>query len=62
MNLSNVASSAGNNNRIIRHDTKVPPEIDWHILAAIAVAKLPTIAVTKIKILAEVKIEWIDFL
>ena len=61
INLSSTARSGGNKNRIISVAQKVPSEIDLQILLAIAVVRLPTIAVTIIRIEAEVNIAPIDF-
>ena len=54
-NLSKVANRAGSKIKIIKVAQKVPSEIAWQTAAAIAVAKLPTIAVTIIRIDAEVR-------
>ena len=45
---------------MIKVAQNVPKEIAWQTAAAIAVAKLPTIAVTIIRIDAEVKIALIE--
>ena len=55
INLSKVANRAGSKIKIIKVAQKVPNEIAWQTAAAIAVAKLPTIAVTIIRIDAEVR-------
>ena len=60
INLSKVASSEGNKTKIIKVAQNVPKEIAWQTAAAIAVAKLPTIAVTIIRIDAEVKIALVE--
>lgn len=60
MNRSKVASRAGNKIKIIKVAQKVPSEIAWQTAAAIAVAILPTIAVTIVKIEAEVRIALIE--
>ena len=59
-NLSKVARRAGSRTRIIKVAQNVPKEIAWQTAAAIAVAKLPTIAVTIIKIEADVRMAFIE--
>lgn len=57
-----MARRAGSKNRIIIVAQKVPREMDWQILPAMAEVKLPTIAVTKMRIEAEVRMALIDLL
>ena len=62
MKRSRIAKSGGKSTRIIIVAHNVPSEIDEQIVAAIAVAMRPTIAVTIIKIEADVRIAPIDLL
>ena len=59
---SRIARRAGRRTRMIVVAQNVPREIDWQILPATADVKLPTIAVTMIRINAEVRIAPIDLL
>ena len=62
IHLSSVASKAGKRHKMITVAQKVPSEIDWQILPAMAEVKFPTIAVTMIRIDAEVRIAPMDLL
>ena len=53
IHLSSVASKAGKRHKMITVAQKVPSEIDWQILPAMAEVKFPTIAVTMIRIDAD---------
>ena len=56
MTLSQLANTAGNNTNINIEEHNVPCDIVLQILAAMALAKCPTINVTIIKIDADVNI------
>ena len=62
MNLSRVARRAGRRTRMIMVAQSVPREIEEQMVAAIAEAKFPTMAVTMMRIEAEVRMAPMDLL
>ena len=60
MSLSKAARRAGRMTRMRRAEKRVPSLIVIQILAAIAEARVPTIAVTRMRTEAEQRMVWME--